>query len=122
MQDKYRAERQGHVLAFIEDGPRGGETLLVEAEVDGSIPRQIQLQDPPPTMHVYEESSLRHSFPTRVSQYRLGDEAERVRGGYSYKLEREPRKPPRRDRTRRAGPDATDKNRHRETDIATDET
>jgi hypothetical protein len=92
-QNKYRAEFQGHVLAFIEDGPHGGETVVVDAEPDGSIPQQIKLEDPPPTLQVYEESSLRHSVPIRVSTYHLGDEAERVRGGYSYKLVNEPSKP-----------------------------
>jgi hypothetical protein len=80
----------GEVLAYIEDGPHGGETVAVAAEPDGSAPYEIELQDPVPPAELYVESSLRHSIPLVVSRYRLVREAQRERGGYVYMLVRDP--------------------------------
>jgi hypothetical protein len=41
----------GEVLAYIEDGPHGVET--VAAEPDGSAPYEIELQDPVPPAELY---------------------------------------------------------------------
>ena len=71
----------GEVLAYIEDGPHGGETVAVAAEPDGSAPYEIELQDPVPLAELYVESFLRHSIPLVVSRYRLVREAQRERGG-----------------------------------------
>jgi hypothetical protein len=80
----------GEVLAYIEDGPHGGETVAVAAEPDGSTPYEIELRDPVPPAELYVESSLRHSIPLVVSRYRLVREAQRERGGYVYMLVRDP--------------------------------
>jgi hypothetical protein len=80
----------GEVLAYIEDGPHGGETVAVAAEPDGSPPGEIELQDPSPPAEPYLESSLKHSIPLVVSRYRLAREAQRERGGYVYTFLRDP--------------------------------
>jgi hypothetical protein len=36
----------GEVLAFIEDGPHGGETLFIDAGSDGLPPQEIELSTP----------------------------------------------------------------------------
>ena len=72
----------GEVLAYIEDGPHGGETVVVAAEPDGSPPCEIELQDPVPPAEPYLESSPKHSIRLIASRYRLAREAQRERGGY----------------------------------------
>jgi hypothetical protein len=79
----------GEVVAYIEDGPRGGDTVAVGAEPDGSPPSEIELRDPAPPADPYVESSLRHSIPLEASRYRLVDDARRDHGGYVYALVRE---------------------------------
>jgi hypothetical protein len=61
----------GEVLAYIADGPHGGETVAVDAAADGSPPGEIELQDPAAPADPYLEASLRHSIPPVVSRYRL---------------------------------------------------
>ena len=80
---------RGKVLAYIEDGPHGGETVAVAAEPDGSPPCEIELQDPVAPAEPYLESSLKHSIPLVESRYRLAREAQRERGGYVYMLVRD---------------------------------
>ena len=77
------------VLAYIEDGPRGGETRVVTAAVTDSPPAEIELPDPTPPVDPYLESSLRHSLPIPVSRYRLRHPTQRDRGGYAYMLVRD---------------------------------
>ena len=76
------------ILAFFEDGPRGGETIAVDAEPDGAAPQEIEFPDPKPAPEPFEESSLRHSAPVVVSTYRLVRGDPRERGGFVYQLVR----------------------------------
>ena len=82
-------DQPGQVLAYVVDGPHGGETVVVTAAPDGSPPREIELPDPVPPLEMYMESSLRHSIPLVMSRYRLAQEAQRQRGGYVYTLVRD---------------------------------
>jgi len=79
----------GGVLAYIQDGPRGGEIVAVAAKPDGAPPTEIELHDPAPPAEPWLESSLKHSFPLVVSRYRPAREARRDRGGYAYVLVRD---------------------------------
>jgi hypothetical protein len=71
------------IRAIIEDGPRGGETITIDAETENKPPDEIILPDGhagvrPPGGHV--------PHPTgSVSRYRLiGSDDER--GGYVYRV------------------------------------
>jgi hypothetical protein len=75
------------ILAYLEDGPHGGETIVLETE-DGSAPAQLDLEEAS-LRQPYDESSLRHSVPTAVVRYCLATDVERERGGYVYRLVRE---------------------------------
>ena len=79
---------QPQILAFFEDGPRGSETIPVDAEPDGAAPREIGFPDPTPSPEPFEESSLRHSAPVVLSTYRLVRDDPRERGGFVYQLVR----------------------------------
>jgi hypothetical protein len=72
----------GQIHAIIDDGPRHGETVLVDAERDGAPPHEIMLPDG----HVGVRSAdggVPH--PTgSVSRYRLVDSAEE--GSHHYKV------------------------------------
>jgi hypothetical protein len=76
------------VLAYIEDGPHGGETLIITAAPDGSPPPVIELRDAAPPREQFEESSLRHSDRVVVSSYHLASDQPRERGRYAYRLMR----------------------------------
>ena len=80
----------GEVLAYIQDGPRGGETVAVVAEPDGSPPPEIELRNPAPPAEPYQESPLKHSVPLVMSRYRLARETKRDRSQYVYLLVRGP--------------------------------
>jgi hypothetical protein len=71
------------IRAIIQDGPRGGETIMIDVQSDNTPAREIILPDghagvKPPGGHV--------PHPTgSVSRYRLiGSDDER--GGYVYKV------------------------------------
>jgi hypothetical protein len=79
----------GEVLAYIQDGPRGGETVAVVAGPEGSPPGEIELRNPAPPAEPYQESSLKHSFPLVLSRYRLTPEMCPDRSRYVYVLVRD---------------------------------
>ena len=78
----------GEVLAYIQDGPRGGETVAVVAQPDGSPPPEIELRNPAPLAEPFQESSLKHSVPLVMSRYRLARETRQDRSRYVYVLVR----------------------------------
>jgi len=80
----------GEVLAYIQDGPRGGETVAVVADSNGSPPDEIELRNPAQPAEPYQESSLKHSLPLVLSRYRLDPETCRDRSQYVYVLVRDP--------------------------------
>ena len=79
---------RAEVSAYFEDGPHGGEMLVIDAEPDGSPPREVALPDPRLPPPADEEASLRHSRPVALSTYQLTDRPPRERGGYVYRLVR----------------------------------
>ena len=59
------------IRAFIDNGPRAGETFMIDAAEDGSAPQEIELVDPAlPPMQFEESASGLRSVPGR-SRYRL---------------------------------------------------
>ena len=84
----YAVAEGQEAVACIKDGPRGGETLLIDVEADGSPPQEIELSTATTLLNPFEESSLRHSVPLPTSTYRRAQQAPRDHGGYVYKLVR----------------------------------
>jgi hypothetical protein len=77
-----------HISAYLEDGPHGGETLMISPEPDGSPPSEITLQNPPLLLPHFEEPSLRHALQTATSTYRLVAQHARDGNRHVYRLAR----------------------------------
>jgi hypothetical protein len=72
------------ILAIIEDGPRAGETVHLDAEGEDHPPKEFLLPDE----HLGARPADRRTPPSgSVSIYRLVGRDEE-RGGYVYKVER----------------------------------
>jgi hypothetical protein len=61
------------IRAVIDDGPRAGQTALVEANADGSPPRTITLADPTISRASIEESPDIGNMPAGTTTYELRD-------------------------------------------------
>ena len=70
------------IRAVIDDGPRSGETIVVDAESDNVPPREIMLPDG--HMGVHPEGSHVPRPTGSVSRYRLVDRSDE--SGYHYKV------------------------------------
>jgi hypothetical protein len=70
------------IRAVIDDGPRGGETIVVDAESSNSPPGEIMLPDG--HMGVHPDGSHVPRPTSSVSRYRLIDRNDKT--GYHYKV------------------------------------
>jgi hypothetical protein len=70
------------IRAVIDDGPRGGETIVVDAQSNDSPPREIMLPDG--HMGIHPEGSHVPRPTSSVSRYRLIDSSQG--SGYHYKV------------------------------------
>jgi hypothetical protein len=61
------------IRAFIDEGPRAGQTVLVDADPDGSPPQEITLTDPSTGPLPIEESPDIGNMPASETTYRLHD-------------------------------------------------
>ena len=70
------------IRAVIDDGPRRGETIVVDAQSESSPPREIMLPDG--HMGVHPVGSHVPHPTSSVSRYRLIDRSDET--GYHYKV------------------------------------
>lgn len=61
------------IRVFIDEGPRAGQTVLVDADRDGSPPQEITLSDPVTGPPPIDESPDIGKMPASETTYRLHD-------------------------------------------------
>jgi hypothetical protein len=59
------------IRAFIDEGPRVGQTVLVDADADGSPPQEITLTDLSTSPLPIEDSPDVENVPVSETTYRL---------------------------------------------------
>jgi len=75
------------IRAVIDDGPRAGQTALVEANADGSPPRTITLADPTISRASIEETPDIGNASPGTTTYELRDFDDAL-NAYVYRLGR----------------------------------
>ena len=72
------------IRAFIDEGPRTGQTVLVDADPDGSPPQLITLTDPPTSPLPIDGGPDIGNMPASETTYQLHDHDD-ARGLYLYR-------------------------------------